>query len=118
MPSVLDRYRGSIRMQVLASATLWISYFAVVYLAGEWMCSAPDRTTTLAGVDALTALVVAATVVTVVAIVAVTISQAPDPGPDADSGDHELRLMAWLLAGLFVIATIVVGIVPLAVGPC
>lgn len=115
---MLDRFRGTIRMQVLASATLWISYFAVVYLAAEWMCSAPDRNTTLAGVDALTALVLVATVLTVVAIVAVTISQAPDPGPDADTGDHELRLVAWLLGGLFVVATIVVGIVPLAVGPC
>lgn len=118
MTALLQRYRGTIRMQVLASATLWIVYFAVVYLAGEWMCSGAERNGAILGVDALTLIIVAATVVTVAAIVAVTRATAPDPGPDADAGDHELRTIAMLMAAVFVASTVIVGVVPLAVGPC
>ena len=118
MASPLGRYRGTIRMQVLASATLWIVYFAVVYLAAEWMCSDPGRNAQLVGVDVLTVVIVAATLTTVAAIVAVTRCVAPDPGPDADAGDEELRTIAMLMAAVFVASTVIVGVVPLAVGPC
>ena len=33
-----DRYRGSLRLLLAASATIWVSHFAAVYLVAEWRC--------------------------------------------------------------------------------
>lgn len=111
-----DRYRGSLRLLLAASATIWVSHFAAVYLVAEWRCrpGALDGRGD-AGDAVTTGIVVALTVVGALAIVATT-SYATVDGQS--TGERELTYLARYLAAVFVFATVLVGGVALLVGPC
>lgn len=105
---------------LLVSPTIWMVYFAVVYVLAEWVCGL-DRTFTVFGADGLTLAIVGATVLAVAAIVIATIRLTPragDHGVDELGYHFRFDFIAWLLAGIFVAATVLVGVTPLVVGPC
>ncbi len=112
-----DRHRGSLRLVLGGAGTLWVVHFAVVYLVAEWQCR-PDRATAanrFVGVETTTLVIVLATALAATLIVFVTRASV-----HRVRGPHgaEPALMAWLLAFIFVIATLVVGATPIVLGPC
>lgn len=110
---------------LLVSPTIWMVYFVAVYVVAEWVCGL-DRTFTVLGADGLTLAIVGATALAVAGIVIATIRLTPragdhrvdDHGVDDLGYEFRFDFIARLLAGIFVAATLIVGITPLVVGPC
>ncbi len=111
---VVGRYRGSTRVQIAGAGAIWTAHFAFVYLVAEWSCRWRRPSAPAAQGDGLTALIVAATVLAAGLIILTTIKLAPS----AKEVDQELQLVAKLLGAVFVVATILVGVTPLFLGPC
>lgn len=109
------RLRGSLRVALGAAGVVWIAHFAIVYLVAEWLCRHhPDgRAEPGAG------FTLSVTVVTVIAVAAILgLARSGAAGSVSSPPPPERRLMAWTLAAIFSLATVVVGVIPLALEPC
>lgn len=125
-PIDFARYRGSLRLIIGGAGTLWVVHFALVYLVAEWQCrpNRPSETPTVAGVDVTTIVSLAATLTIGIGIVVLTRaviggSTGSHVDPATVGGPRpEVAMTAWVLASIFVIATVVVGLVPLFLESC
>jgi len=99
---------------LLAGPTIWIAHFWAVYLTAEVGCV---YSTTIGGWPAVSFVTVVATIMAIVAIGLVGL-RAVRGGRTADDHTRPLFSIGALLAGLSIIATLLVGLPAVLLSPC
>lgn len=101
----------TLRLALIGAPIAWYALFWVAYLLAEWYCTEIDSGDVVLGLDPLSITVLVLTSGTVLAIAAVTVIVGRRAAPEA-------RLMGYILGGVFIVATIMLGLPALVLEPC